>query len=83
MSTPIPRCSRRPAALLHSITPNRALVDGNKRTAWAATWLFLCYNGIRLRRGFDVDSAEELMNETATCAHDVASIAAALATFTA
>ncbi|MGN5238415.1 type II toxin-antitoxin system death-on-curing family toxin [Rhodococcus sp. SJ-3] len=70
-------------ALLHSIARNPALVDGNKRTAWAATWLFLGYNGIPLRGGFDVDSAEALMNDTATGARDVASIAAALVTFVA
>lgn len=78
-----PTLLEKAAALLHSIARNHALVDGNKRTAWAATWLFLGYNGIRLQRGFDVDSAEALMNDTATGAHDVASIAAALAAFTA
>jgi death-on-curing protein len=34
------------AALLHSLARNRALVDGNKRTAWAATVAFLRINGI-------------------------------------
>lgn len=36
------------AALLHSITRNHALVDGNKRLAWAATAVFLDLNGYRI-----------------------------------
>lgn len=37
------------AALLQSLARNHALVDGNKRMAWAATKLFLRFNGIVLR----------------------------------
>lgn len=36
------------AALLHSLARNHALVDGNKRMAWLATWVFLAKNGIVL-----------------------------------
>jgi death-on-curing protein len=36
------------AALLHSLARNRALVDGNKRLAWAATAVFLGINGHRV-----------------------------------
>jgi death on curing protein len=36
------------AALLQSLARNRALVDGNKRTAWAAAWTFLHINDIEL-----------------------------------
>jgi death-on-curing protein len=36
------------AALLHSLARNRALVDGNKRLALAATIAFLGLNGRRL-----------------------------------
>ena len=38
------RLSRPPtkaAALLHSLARNHALVDGNKRLAWSATYVFL------------------------------------------
>jgi death on curing protein len=52
------------AALLQSIARNHALVDGNKRTAWAAAWTFLYINGIELEE-FDVDDAEGLMNHVA------------------
>ena len=33
------------AALLHSLARNHALVDGNKRLAWLATYVFLDVNG--------------------------------------
>ncbi|MGI9001276.1 MAG: type II toxin-antitoxin system death-on-curing family toxin [Pseudonocardia sp.] len=36
------------AALLHSLTANHALLDGNKRLAWAATAVFLGINGHRV-----------------------------------
>ena len=41
-----PSVSLKAAALLHSITNNRALVDGNKRLAWLATTVFLDLNGL-------------------------------------
>jgi death-on-curing protein len=37
------------AALMHSLTRNDALVDGNKRMEWAATKLFLRFNDLALR----------------------------------
>jgi death-on-curing protein len=48
------------AALLHSLCMNHALVDGNKRLAWAATRVFLALNDIP-PHDVDVDSAETLM----------------------
>ena len=54
------------AALLHSLARNHALVDGNKRTAWAAAWTFLHINGIELAADFDVDDAEAFMDQVAT-----------------
>lgn len=53
------------AALLHLLARNDALVDGNKRTAWAATWTFLSINGAQLNPHFDVDDAEIFMNDVA------------------
>ena len=53
------------AALLQSLARNHALVDGNKRTAWAAAWTFLYINAVALS-DFDVDDAERFMNEAAT-----------------
>lgn len=54
------------AALLQSLARNHALVDGNKRTAWAAAWTFLYINGTHLDQNFDVDDAEVFMNAVAT-----------------
>jgi len=36
------------AVLLESLTRNRALVDGNKRLGWLATYVFYALNGVRL-----------------------------------
>ncbi|XAO35555.1 hypothetical protein SEA_MORGANA_121 [Gordonia phage Morgana] len=33
------------AALLHAFATTQTLLDGNKRTAWAAAWTFLIFNG--------------------------------------
>jgi death-on-curing protein len=41
-----PTLALKAAALLHSIAGNHALVDGNKRLAWAATRVFLGLNGV-------------------------------------
>lgn len=71
------------AALLQSLARNHALVDGNKRTAWAAAWTFLHINGFELAPDFDVDRAENLMNEVATRDRELADISAALAGFAA
>jgi death on curing protein len=54
------------AALLQSLARNHALVDGNKRTAWAAAWTFLHINDIELTADFDADDADAFMNQVAT-----------------
>jgi len=40
-----PTLDLKAAALLHSITKNHALVDGNKRVAWLSTVVFCDLNG--------------------------------------
>ncbi|WP_175529911.1 hypothetical protein [Actinopolyspora lacussalsi] len=40
---------------------NYALVDGNKRTAWAAAMVFLGVNGHPLHAELDEKTAEDLM----------------------
>jgi death on curing protein len=40
-----PELHRKAAALLHSLARNHPLVDGNKRLAWLATYVFLEING--------------------------------------
>ncbi|WP_405582115.1 type II toxin-antitoxin system death-on-curing family toxin [Streptomyces sp. NBC_01190] len=49
------------AALMESLARNHALVDGNKRIAWYATWVFLHLGGHPLDPHFDVDAAESFV----------------------
>jgi len=64
-------------ALLHSLARNRPLVDGNKRLAWLATYVFLAKNGVELDP--DDDAAYELVVAVAAGEIDeVGEIAAAL-----
>ena len=65
------------AALMHSLARNHALIDGNKRLAWAATRVFCLLNGSDL--DFDVDAAETLVISVATGELDVLALAAQLA----
>lgn len=62
------------AALLHSLVRNHALVDGNKRLAWAATRVFCLLNARDLT--YDIDDAETLMLAAAAGELDVPDIAA-------
>lgn len=63
------------AALLHSVCMNHALIDGNKRLAWAAARVFLGLNGFPVR-DVDTDQAEALVMAVASgAASDVAAIA--------
>ena len=55
------------AALLHSLTANHALVDGNKRVALAATLLFFEFNGVTVLPNSD---AYDLMIDVASGALD-------------
>ncbi len=66
------------AALMHSLARNRALVDGNKRLALAATLAFYGLNGLRLT--LTNDEAYDLIISIADgTLDDVGPIAAALA----
>ena len=64
-------------ALLHSLASNHALVDGNKRLAWLATYVFLAKNGIDLDPNDD-EAFELVMAVAAGDVGDVGEIAAAL-----
>ncbi|WP_071288081.1 type II toxin-antitoxin system death-on-curing family toxin [Mycolicibacterium llatzerense] len=71
------------AALLQSLARNHALIDGNKRTAWASAWTFLHINGNELSPEFDVDQAEQFMNTVATQELELIEIASTLRGFAA
>jgi death on curing protein len=66
------------AALLHSLASNHPLVDGNKRLAWLANYVFLAKNGTKIDP--DDDEAYELVMAIAAGElSDVREIAARLA----
>ena len=69
------------AALLHSLAPNDALVDGNKRLAWAAAAVFLGINGHRVTTGDD-EVVELVLAVAAGELTDVAVIAERLRAWT-
>ena len=72
---------RKAAALMESLARNHGLVDGNKRIAWYATWVFLHLNGHPLDAEFDVDEAEQFVLDVCQGALDVPKIAARLPGF--
>ncbi|MBV9023327.1 MAG: Fic family protein [Streptomycetaceae bacterium] len=71
------------AALMESIARNHAMVDGNKRLAWYATWVFLQINGHPLHSRFDVDEAEAFVLDVRQGLLDLPKIAEALPRFAA
>jgi len=71
-----PAFSEKAAALMHSLARNHALVDGNKRLAWAATRVFCLMNGRDL--AFTVDDAESFVLAVATGTMDISDIAASI-----
>jgi death-on-curing protein len=71
-----PAFADKAAALMHSLARNHALVDGNKRLAWAATRVFCLMNGRDL--AFTVEDAESFVLAVATGAMETADIAASI-----
>jgi len=61
------------AALLHSLTNNHALVDGNKRLAWLATVVFCDLNGFEPQ--LNDQEAFELVWDVASTQMEVAEVA--------
>jgi death-on-curing protein len=68
------------AALLHSLVANHPLVDGNKRLAWLATYVFCAKNDVELDP-VDDDAFDLVMTVAAGKVDDVAVIAARLKNF--
>jgi death on curing protein len=69
-----PTLTLRAAALLHSLVRGHALLDGNKRLAWASARVMLLMNDVEL--SYDIDEAEAMMLAAAQGDIDVAEIAA-------
>ena len=64
-----PTFGEKAAVLMHSLARNHALLDGNKRLAWAATRAFCLLNARDLR--YDVDDAEAFVVRVAAGVLDV------------
>jgi death-on-curing protein len=64
------------AALLHSLTMNHALVDGNKRIAWLCTVVFCDLNGVAPR--LSDDEAFQLVWDVASTQMELVEIAGRL-----
>ena len=58
-----PQLETKAAALLESLARNHPLIDGNKRTGWTLTILFLWINGFQ--HDFDTDSGFDLVTGVA------------------
>lgn len=71
-----PTFAGKAAALMHSLARNHALVDGNKRLAWAATRTFCLLNGRDVE--FGVDDAEQFVLAIARGDRDVPEITTVL-----
>ena len=69
------------AALMESLGRNHARIDGNKRLAWNAVWLFLGLNSRLLREPLDEDIAEQFVVDVVTGKLEVPQIAAGLLSF--
>jgi death-on-curing protein len=69
------------AALLHSLAANHPLIDGNKRLAWLATYVFCAKNGVTLDPRDD-DAYDLVVAVAAGEMNDVGAIAKVLASFT-
>jgi prophage maintenance system killer protein len=76
--TRIPILLTKAAALLHSLA-GIPLVDGNKRLAWLATYVFCARNGIELDPSDD-DAYALVISVAAGELDDVAEVACVLAT---
>jgi death on curing protein len=69
------------AALMESLGRNHCLIDGNKRLAWNATWLFLGLNGHALRDPLDEHTAEQFVTDVVTGKLELPDIATGLLQF--
>jgi death-on-curing protein len=68
-----PTLNLKAAALLHSMTKNHALIDGNKRIAWLGTVVFCDLNGYAPQ--LTDDEAFQLVWDVASSEADVSTIA--------
>jgi death-on-curing protein len=77
-----PELLSKAAALLHSLARSHPLVDGNKRLAWLATYVFCAKNGVELDP-VDDDAYDLVVGVAAGAIDDVGEIARTLAAWVA
>ena len=78
-----PPLSEKAAALLESLTKNHALVDGNKRLAWAACSVFLSLNAAVIHESVSNDDVYELVIAVASSQITMEQVCATLSEWTA
>ena len=61
------------AAMMHSIIKNHPMIDGNKRTAWSLSVIFMFINGYK--HNFTENEAFDLVLAIATDKYDIAQAA--------
>ena len=71
------------AALLESLTKNHALIDGNKRLAWAACSVFLALGALTIQETVSNDDVYELVIAVASSYVTLEGICATLTKWTA
>jgi death-on-curing protein len=79
----IPGIWDKAAALMESLGRSYALVDGNKRLTWNATWYFLGVNGHPLAEPLDEEAAFQFMYDLVRGKLMTSDIAAGLQEFAA
>ena len=78
-----PSTAAKAAALLESLTKNHALIDGNKRLAWAACSVFLSLNTAVIHKSVSNDDVYELVIAVASSHVTLEQVCATLSEWTA
>ena len=78
-----PSAAAKAAALLESLTKNHALIDGNKRLAWAACSVFLSLNALEIQKDVSNDDVYELVIAVASSQITMEQVCATLSEWTA
>ena len=78
-----PSTAAKAATLLESLTKNHALIDGNKRLAWAACSVFLSLNALEIQKDVSNDDVYELVIAVASSQITMEQVCATLSEWTA
>lgn len=78
-----PSTAAKAAALLESLTKNHALIDGNKRLAWAACSVFFSLNALEISETVSNDDVYDLVVAVASSRVTLEQVCATLSDWTA